>query len=172
MKITDVFRLLIKLFSLFFLASTIFTVILPLTVTITAGNQLFYLIALIVQIVVMISIFWILFFKTDWLLRLFKLDQGFENDRIEFKDSKIEPVLDLAFVIIGGSVIVKCFPIFLSNLFYAFQTSSGINDVTESYRTDMKVRIVTNLLGMVIGYLLITNRRKLIQWLKLDKNEE
>ena len=172
MKITDIIRLLIKLFSIFFLAYSLITILSQITMSITIGAELIYLISAAMQIVFMILVFWLLFFKTNWIIRILKLDQGYENDMIELKDSKKEPILDLAIVIVGGIVIVKYFPIFLSNLIFAFKASSGTNDVTDSYMTDMKIRIATNLLGIIIGYLLITNRRKLIKWIDKDNKEE
>ena len=172
MKITDILRLLIKLFSLFFLASSVFNILPSLTFFFTVGTDFSYLISVGVQIAYMLLIFWLLFLKTNWILRILKLDQGYDNDMIELKDSKKEPILDLAIVIVGGSIIVKYFPIFLSNLFFAFKTSSGVNDVTDSYMTDMKIRIATNLLGIMIGYLLITNRRRLIKWIDKENKEE
>lgn len=171
MKITDIIRLLIKLFSLFFLAHSLFTMLPQITMSFSIGAELIFLISAAIQIVILVLIFWVLFFKTDWILRILKLDQGYENEKIELKDSKKEPVLDLAIVIVGGIVIVKYLPIFLSNLIFAFKTSSGVNDVTDSYMTDMKIRIATNLLGIIIGYLLITNRRRLITWIDKDNKE-
>jgi len=172
MKITDIIRLLIKLFSLFFLAYSLITILSQITMSITIGAELIYLISAAIQIVFMFLVFWLLFFKTNWIIRILKLDQGYENDMIELKDSKKEPILDLAIVIVGGIVLVKYFPIFLSNLIFAFQASSGVNDVTDSYMSDMKIRIATNLLGIIIGYLLITNRRRLIKWLDKGNNDE
>src|SRR5665647_1635112 len=114
MKITDIIRLLIKLFSLFFLAHSLFTMLPQITMSFSIGAELIFLISAAIQIVILVLIFWVLFFKTDWILRILKLDQGYENEMIELKDSKKEPVLDLAIVIVGGIVIVKYLPIFLS----------------------------------------------------------
>lgn len=172
MKITDIIRLLIKLFSLFFLAYSLITILSQITMSITIGAELIFLISSAMQIVFMILVFWLLFFKTNWIIRILKLDQGYENDMIELKDSKREPIMDLAIVIVGGIVLVKYIPIFLSNLIFAFKASAGTNDVTDSFMADMNIRIATNLLGIIIGYLLITNRQKLIKWIDKYKKEE
>lgn len=172
MKITDLIRLFIKLFSLIFLAYSFITTLSQMTMSIALGAELMFMISSAIMIALMILIFWLLFFKTNWIIRILKLDQGYENNMIELKDSKKEPILDFAIVIVGGIVLVKNIPVFLSNLIFAFKASAGTNDVTDSYIADMNIRIATNLLGIIIGYLLITNRRGLIKWIDKDKKEE
>jgi len=172
MKITNVFRLLIKLFNLFFLAYAIFS-ILPSIMFMFSSPLNWIVLALVVfQILMVLLVFWILLFKTDWLIKVLKLDKGFDEEIIEFKDSKKEPLMEFAIVVIGGCVLIKYIPLLIGNLYYSFQTAAGLNDVSASYRTDMKIQIASNLLGALVGYLLITNRHKLIRWLKLDKDIE
>lgn len=165
MKVIEIYRLLIKILGLYFLVTIIAAFLSPISAMILDRTIVQFIWPIFLQFFYAMIVFWLFFIKTDWILRILKIDNGHTEDLIEFKDAKKEPIWDFAVVIIGGLLIVKHFPIFLSNLIYQFQTSSGQNEVTDSYVTDMKIRVVINLLGVVFGYLMITNRQRISKWI-------
>lgn len=165
MKIKEIYRLLIKILGLYFLVTILSAILNPISAMLLDKAFVQFIWPLSIQVIYAIIIFWLFFIKTDWILQILRIDNGNEEDLIEFKDTKKEPIWDFVVVIVGGFLIVKHFPIFISNLIFQFQTVSGINDVTASYVTDMKVRIAINLLGIVVGYLMITNRQKISKWI-------
>lgn len=165
MKIKDIYRLLIKILGIYFLVVIIGTLINPISSMIIYKMIDQFIWPLLFKFFFAIIVFWLFFIKTDWLIRTLRIEDGNAEDLIEFKDTKKEPIWDFAVVIVGGLLIVEHFPIFLSNLFYQFQTMAGQNEVTASYVTDMKIKVAVNLLGIVLGYLMITNRQRISKWI-------
>lgn len=165
MKTIEIYRLLIKILGLYFLVTIISAILSPISAMILGGTIVQFVWPIIIQIVFAAIVFWLFFIKTDWILRFMRVDNEHSEDLIDFKDAKKDTIWDFAVVIVGGFLLVKHLPIFLSNLIYLFQTLSGQNEVTASYVTDMKIRSAINLLGIVIGYLMITNRQRISRWI-------
>lgn len=161
----EIYRLLLKFLGLYFLVTIVSAILNPISAMILDRSIVQFIWPMFIQVLYAIIVFWLFFIKTDWILRILKIENGNEDDLIEFKDAKNEPIWDFAVVLVGGLLIVKHFPIFLSNLIYQFQTMSGLNEVTASYMTDMKIRIAINLFGMIVGYLMITNRQRISKWI-------
>lgn len=173
MKIIQIYRLLIKILGIYFLVVIIGTLINPISSMIIYKVIDQFIWPLIFKFLFAIIVFWLFFIKTDWIIRVLRIDNESAEDLIEFNDAKKKPIWDFAVVIVGGLLIVEHFPIFLSNLFYQFQTMAGQNEVTASYVTDMKVRVAVNLLGIVVGYLMITNRQRISSWImKFGDNDK
>jgi hypothetical protein len=165
MRKIEIYRVLIKFMGLYFLIVIVGALINPISSMIIYKMIDEYVWPLIFKFLFAISVFWLFFIKTNWILRIMRIDSENSDDLIDFKDAKKEAIWDFAVVIVGGLLMVEHIPIFLSNLFYQFQTMAGQNEVTASYVTDMKVRVAVHLFGIVVGYLMITNRQRISKWI-------
>jgi len=88
----DLFRLIIKIFGLYFVISSLFSII-PfniefLTTQIYSNAPFDYAngIWMIVNIAWIILLFVLLIYKPDIILKWLKLDKGFDDDRIDFQN--------------------------------------------------------------------------------------
>ena len=149
----DCLILIIKLFGLYSVVTTIFSV-LPNNIIFALG-QLDATIAIwvVVAFVVTVGLFWVLTFKADKLVDFLKLDKGFTDDRIDFGNIKAEDVIKIGTFIIGGLLLIKSVPGLLSNLFWAFKGEVAGVEFDEK----AKVNLTISILNVLIGYLLFAN---------------
>jgi len=94
-----------------------------------------------------------------------KLDQGFDEDRIEFQNFNIKNVLKLGLIVLGGMLILNNLAAFISYTFSAFQ-SAFLHDNPLSTRGALTdVEWAKSFINIVIGYLLLTNYPTLSKFL-------
>ena len=79
----DFFIVIIKLFGLYALVTSAFT-ILPSTTTLLTSVDFTSIVILCLILVVLVGLFVFLVFKSDKIVDLLKLDKGFDEDRIDF----------------------------------------------------------------------------------------
>ena len=170
----DLFRLIIKIFGLYSIITTIFSA-LPSNISwVITQIDLTGIIWLIGTVIVIILLFMFLVYKPDKIIGWLKLDRGFDNDTIEFQNFNSENILKLAVIVIGGILLLKNIPAFLSHTLFAFKSSVQTN--FESNRIikygELKDYIywLTSFLNIVIGYLMLTNYNYVSRILK-KKNE-
>ena len=163
----DLFRLIIKIFGLYFVISSLFSII-PfnieyLTTQIYSNVPFDYAnsIWMIVNIAWIILLFVFLIYKPDVILKWLKLDKGFDDDRIDFQNFNTVNILKLAVIVIGGLLLIHNIPLFLSKGWIAFKLSveSNIeNGTANQFRGVMDyINLGISFMNIVIGYLLITN---------------
>ena len=99
----DFFRIIIKLFGLYWLISSFFSMGQIAYFATTSNSNWFGLIYSVVVLFVLIFLFFALIFKADTIIDKLKLDKGFDEDRIEFQNFNVENILILAIVIIGSN---------------------------------------------------------------------
>ena len=98
----DLFRLIIKIFGLYSIITTIFSA-LPSNISwVITQIDLTGIIWLIGTVIVIILLFMFLVYKPDKIIGWLKLDRGFDNDTIEFQNFNSENILKLAVIVIGG----------------------------------------------------------------------
>lgn len=170
----DLFRLIIKIFGLYSIITTIFSalpsniswVIMQIDIT-----GIFWLIG---TIIVICLLFLFLVYKPDKIIGWLKLDRGFDNDTIEFQNFNSENIIKLAVIVIGGILILKNIPAFLSHTLFAFkssvQTDFESNRIIKYGELKDYIYWLTSFLNIVIGYLLLTNYNYISRILK-KKNE-
>ncbi|MCT4639800.1 MAG: hypothetical protein N4A72_19030 [Bacteroidales bacterium] len=172
----DLFRLIIKIFGLYSVISVIFSTLPSNFIWTIMDINLAGILWIIATVTIILSMFIYLIYKPDKIIRLFRLDKGFDNDHIEFQNFNTESILKLAVVVIGGILLIKNIPSFLSHALFAFKSSvqSDITNVfsDQSTPTDYTYLIVS-LLNIVLGYLMITNYTYISRILKKkdDKNQ-
>ena len=84
----DFFIILIKLFGLYFLITSVFS-ILPLAISYLTFEFDVYSIAMfILSVVIVIGFVFLLLFKSNFVVEKLKLEDGFSEDRIEISNFK------------------------------------------------------------------------------------
>ena len=141
--------LTIKLFGLFAVIKSLFEFI-PLMV-IYPDTQALYSYVLITTTVIVFYL--ILIFKSDQIVRLLKLDKGFDGEMMGFENITSVDAVKIGTFIIGGLLFVQNIPQFLIQCYNAF--SADANEMGYSAFDGKAMTICC--INLVIGYLLITN---------------
>jgi membrane-anchored glycerophosphoryl diester phosphodiesterase (GDPDase) len=149
----DFFILVIKLFGLMSILTSLFSVI-PGNISFALTDiEAFSLIWIAFTILVVIGLFVILVFKADKIVGLLKLDKGFDDEKIELGSLNSSDIVKIGAFIIGGLLILDNIPGFLSHTYFAFKGSvSG-----QFYDTTDKFYLAVNGINIFLGYLLMTN---------------
>ena len=164
----DFFILIIKLFGLFSVVTTIFSG-LPSNITFAMmGVDALSILWITVSIIVVIGLFVALIFKADAVVRLLRLDKGFDNDKIELGNLKPADIIKIGTFIIGGLLILDYIPIFLSHSFFAFKGEI----IGLEYKLQDKFNWVVSGLNIIIGFLLLTNYDFVAKKLINEKTEK
>lgn len=163
----DLFRLIIKIFGLYFVISSMFSILPFIIESVLTQSDLnvqfdysgfFWLIFNIVWI---IFLFVFLIYKPDLIVKWLKLDKGFDDDRIDFQNFNTSNILKLAVIVIGGLLLIHNIPIFLSTSWFAFKSSVGSNINNDNAFHFGSLRDYLNwgisFINIVIGYFLVTN---------------
>jgi hypothetical protein len=164
----DFFIIIIKLFGLFSVVTSLFSVI-PSNISFALMDiDLFSVIWIIAVIVIVIGLFVLLIFKSDKVVKLLKLDKGFDDERIEIGNLNPNSIVKLAVIIIGGLLIIDNIPAFLSHTLYAFKENIiGIN-----YDTMDKFNWAVSGINLVLGFLLLTNYNTVSKILRIKENNK
>src|SRR5690606_14931598 len=132
----DFFILVIKLFGLFSLVTSLFSV-LPNNISFALMYMdAFSLAWIAVAVFVVIGLFVLLVLRPDKVVSLLRLDKGFDDDRIEVGNLKSSDILKLGIFIIGGLLILDNIPAFLSHTLFAFKgdVSGKVYDTGDKFR--------------------------------------
>lgn len=149
----DFFIVLIKVFGLSSVITTIFSVL--------PGNIYFALLEIdniailwiAVTIIIVIGLFLLLIFRSGKIVSLLKLDKGFDNDKIEIGNLQQQDIIKIGVFIIGGFLILENTPGFLSHTYFALKWDvAGVE-----YTTQEKFDWGLSGLNLIIGFLLLTN---------------
>jgi len=161
----DFFIVIIKLFGLYALVTSAFT-ILPSTTTLLTSVDFTSIVILCLILVVLVGLFVFLVFKSDKIVDLLKLDKGFDEDRIDFGNIDSTLIIKLATILIGGTIFLNNLSTFIHALVLAFKSEA--TGIEFDYRT--KYNLVVNGINILIGYLLLTNYKLVAKF--LTKNEQ
>jgi hypothetical protein len=109
---------------------------------------------LLIVTTIVFALFFFLIRKPDVILRILKLDKGFDEERIQFENLNAKNIIKLSSIVIGGLLIIDNIPTFFSYTLFAFKSSVGH---PENYSLKDNIYWATSFLKLVLGYLLITN---------------
>lgn len=163
----DFFRILIKIFGLYSLILSIFTVIPQNISNVLFQFDIMMLLVILASTMISIGMFLVLLFKSDFIIDKLKLDKGFDDDKIILGNLTNESILKLALIIIGGFLIIDYLPAVLFDLINAFKTKSTFNSIEGNNVNYFD--IVIGLVNILLGYLFITNYKSISQF--LDKKQ-
>jgi len=68
------------------------------------------IVIVLVAVVIFILIFWLLVFKSVWLVEKLKLSKGFTDERLELT-MHWSTILTIASIVIGGVIFIDSFPL-------------------------------------------------------------
>jgi len=169
----DFIRIIIKLFGLYAVISSIFSAIPGNIVYVFMETEIVGILWLIAVIIIILLLFAFLIFKSDSIIKFFKLDKGFDDERIEFSNFNTENLIKLAIILIGGFVMVGEIPSFLGQSYFALR--SIIKSVEYHYVLETKdyIRWISSAVSILLGYYLMTNYSNISKYIKKinDKND-
>ena len=174
MTTTDLFRFIIKAFGVYCFINGLFA-LLP---NISYSDE-FYSISLKVNLVYMIFtclIAYILVFQTDRIIKVFRLNRGFDNDIIVTKDLDSQGLIKFAVILIGLLLIANNLAQFLDFCYLAFKNQVSANGLGEiegamfEQHIDYNWWVITGL-NILIGFIMLTNYKPISKLLlKKEKN--
>ncbi len=153
----DFFILIIKLFGLYSIITALFISI-PQNIAFVFNSfggeiDIYPIIYIIVILTFVIALFSFLIFKSHHIVKILKLEKGFDSDNIELGKLTTKEIIKIAAIIIGGFLIIDNLPIFIQHTISAFY--SGIHEIP--IKGLDKWNWFVNGANILIGYLLITN---------------
>jgi len=107
---------------------------------------------LLVSVVLFIIVLWLFVFMSDWIINKFKLDKGFDDEKIDL-NIKRNTVLTIAVIVIGGLMFVDSLPQLLRYIYSTFRHDELVR------RDPVTPLLILYLVKTIIGYLLMTNSR-------------
>jgi hypothetical protein len=130
-----------------------------------SSNQVFenweVLLILLIAILIYLWIFRVLIVRPGSVIDKLKLDEGFDEDRLDFNIHR-STVVTIAIIIIGGLMIIDSVPLFFRQLFLYLQSR------TTPYNSNLisPTWIFVYLVKTLIGYLLIANNRMVVNFIE------
>src|SRR5690625_7724332 len=104
------FILIIKIFGLYSIITSLFSV-LPNNISFVIQNiEIIGIIWLLATALIIIGLFYLLLTKADKISKLLKLENGFDEDRIDFNGLKSLDIIKFVVLIIGGLLFVENIP--------------------------------------------------------------
>lgn len=164
----DFFILLIKLFGLYSIVTAIF-VSLPRNFSFVLMDFGFKTVIYFVLILaVIIALFVLLIFKSPYLVKILKLEKGFDDERLELGNLTSTEIVKIAVIIIGGFLIIDNIPVFLNQVFTAFYLNINSHQMSAMSNWGW----IVSGLKILLGYLMITNLNFIVRILKLKDKKE
>lgn len=164
----DFFILIIKLYGLLLVIDTIFSALPNSVAFAIMFIDIEGILIIASAVIILVVLFILLVFKADKLVRLLKLEKGFDDDRIELGNFKSSDIIKIGTFIIGGILFIENIPSFLSHSYFAFKSEiQGID-----YSPSAKYYWAVNGINLIIGYLLVANFDWVAKKLSINKNKE
>lgn len=160
----DLFRLILKLLGLYALIISLFT-FLPKAFSIS-DLELASFIWIFVVSVILLGFFIFIVFKSDMIIDLLELDQGFEEKKVSFGSVDKLTLIKLGIIIAGGFLIIEKLPEFIYQTFHlmkdqpepsAWQKFVGRNQPSAK----PGISLAISGLQLITGGLLLVFRNKL-----------
>lgn len=175
----DLFRVLIKLIGLYIAIILLFMLV-PQTIMELYYNwnyEINWISIIIMSVVALIA--YLLLFETDVFIRLFNLEKGFDDNRIELGQLKTEGILKLGLIIVSGYLLIDNIPDFVVNLIYSFKENVNNNtfdyiSINKDYYQANYYVMITAGIKLFFGFLMLTNVNSFASWLNKfnEKNEK
>lgn len=162
----DFFRLLIKVFTLYSVVISIFTLFPQLILLNQMLNNAEIVLVYIACLLIVVLISYILVKYTDKIIDFLRLDKEFDDDQIIIGNLDTLSIFKFTIILIGGFMIVENFPKLLMDILneFKFRITSNPFQTHEIDYFWLGVRF----LNLLFGYLLITNCKTVAKF--LNKN--
>ncbi|HEY5825445.1 MAG TPA: hypothetical protein VIT44_13815 [Cyclobacteriaceae bacterium] len=166
MPVKDFFRLIIKLFGLYCLVTSLFTVLPYSSNFVLQGIGPEFWILAIAVFILLILLFMLLIYSTDRIVDKLDLTHGFTNPNIDFGSLNDQMIIKLGCILIGGFLLIDNLGPFLADTYLLFRQDEVDEPVRKNY-----LHMGTKALNLLIGYLLITNYDRVSRFFALKKEE-
>lgn len=110
-------------------------------------------------------ILWLFVFKTSWLVDKLRLEKGFEEERIEI-NVQLPAALTIAIIVVGGIMLIDSLPQLCQQIFVFLRMKTALSD------SEIPGWIILYLTEAVLGYLLMTNSRKITRFILKHTHSE
>jgi hypothetical protein len=129
-------------------------------------EEFWTLLATIAVFLVEVFICYILIFKTEWVIRVLKLERGFDQEIVPLNMHR-STILSISIIVIGGWLLANEIPNFCRQLFVYFQEKR-----MDNARPHPSIQyIVVSGVKIVIGILLIAEQRLFVNLIELQRKK-
>ncbi|HSY61701.1 MAG TPA: hypothetical protein VK796_07480 [Cytophaga sp.] len=160
----DFFIIIIKLFGLYTVITTLFSVIPSMLALSQMGFDAYGYIYALSSIGFFALVFIYLLNHSEKVVTFLKLDQGFDSDVIQIEKLDKVQLIQLGLIIVGGLIFLEHLPSLLTNCFYFYkalsQDSIDYGEI-EFSTTGNYAYLTTDFISVLLGYLVFTNHEKL-----------
>lgn len=172
MLLRDLFRIILKLLGLYAMIISIFT-FLPKVFSIS-DLEISSIIWIFVVSAIMIGSFIVIVFRSDLIIDLLELDQGFDNKEVHFGSVDKTTLIKLGIILAGGILVVEKLPEFLYQTFHLMENqpepSAWQKFVNRNKPVSQPgVTLAITGLQLITGTLLLIFRNKLSDFLAKSK---
>ncbi|MBS1571383.1 MAG: hypothetical protein JST62_03165 [Bacteroidetes bacterium] len=164
----DFFILIIKIFGLYSLITSVFSV-LPSNIGFALSNiNVYNIFWVLITLIIVVGIFVLLIFKSNSLVKLLQLDKNFETNDINFSELNKTEIIKISMIIIGGILIINNIPIFLGQMI--FQFNSNVKELQINNENTNLFWFASGI-KILIGFILLIYMNQIMTLLKVEKNE-
>ena len=165
MKVKDIFKVFIKLISLYYLFFgfiSLFQSLFSIGLSEFGVHTLWIIISPISQIL----LFLFLFNKTDLILKLLNFKDEFQDQDAQLGNIDSKKIIKMSLLIVGLYLFADNISTFISHCFYSLKYSVEPKlYIDNSYKRSDYFHWVMVTLKLIIGYLIIFNCNKLANWI-------
>lgn len=170
---TDLFRAIIKIFGIYCFIEALFRLI-P-NISLSGGFYSFSLMVSLVYLLITVVIAFVLLFGTDRIIKLFRLEKGFDTQNIDTKNLNEEGLLKLGLIFIGLLMIADNIAQFLNYCYLVFKKQISANGLGEidglmlDQQLDYNWWVVSGL-NVLIGVIIVINYKRISQLFTAKEN--
>ncbi|WP_295674167.1 hypothetical protein [uncultured Mucilaginibacter sp.] len=106
-------------------------------------------------------------FRTDWLIRILKLDNSIKEEKLEINLHR-STVLKIVIMLAGITMFADSLPLFLKELYSYYQQ---INDTVHFKNYPRASVIITELMKVLISYFMMTSSRLIVNFIERKRKE-
>jgi hypothetical protein len=148
----DFFIVLIKVFGLYATLVSLFSIVPRMFSYAGAGFDALSLIWILLSGLVVVGLFVGLLFKAEAVVRLLRLERGFDEERIDLGRLSGLAIIKISLLIIGATLVIDQVPAFLSHSYYAFKADLRGQD----YDSEDNFNWLLSSLELILGLTLVT----------------
>ena len=169
----DFFRIIIKLYGLYWLVNSIFSISQITYFYTGSGPDILAWLYSAGVLILAIIIFVLLIVGADKIIQWLKLDKGFDDDLIEFQNFNVQNILMLSIILIGATMIVDNIGMFLNQLYLSVKVFMANQTDLITINGQSSYHFWQSLVKIILGYILLTNYPTISKFLlKITQKKE
>ena len=168
----DFFRIIFKVFGLYFMVLIIFNYI-PTAISYLSFqvDAFGLLLILLLGTIFSVGLFIMLIRKTDNIIEWLKIDKGFDDERIEIGNFNGLNIVKFALILIGGFMFLDFVPNFIYQSFLAFKNEIPTNNMNsvEGFGNNGQVDYyewAIAAVNLIIGFIILSNYNRFATWIE------